>query len=493
MSTEILKFQATRMISAFLPIMNDPDAVKAKFEEIEIAPPVAQSVDGFNNRIVCPDWWMRTLAKKRARDQEEQSINQGFVKRGKEIYCSDTTVEKVQSKKILAKKFMDEKIAVSDQGDEVSMLDLLSSSIANPDNRLAELMVRMTGFQDYARKKDHVADFYTLTTPSKYHKYKGQGFNPKHQHNPKEGQKYLVSIWAKIRAQFSKHNIKVYGFRVAEPHHDGTPHWHMLLFMKPEYRVLVRELLHKYACDESSAELNHTSCCCPMHGKAQYKKPALCPEHALRPKGLADCSVRFDYVELDIENGSAAGYIAKYISKNLGFAVGSDSEDKTQSTCQTFDRVQSWSATWGIRQFQQIGGSSVSIWRELRKLKEEDLIEDQLIERARLAADDSDWALFLEIMGGADAKRIEQRIGLLKKNKIDTETGELKLNRYEEFIVRVVGICTHANEVITRLKEWQIVSKSAHDSEKKESANAGEGEARRMAFSSTWSPVINCN
>jgi len=490
MSTEILKLQAGRMIKTFLPLLNDPVAVKERFKEFDISPPVAQSQLGFDNRIVSADWWMDVLSKKRARENEEKNINYGLVRKGNQIYCSDSTVEKVAQKRIKSKRFMEDKIALSDAGEEVSMLDIINSSIANPTNRLAELMVRIAGFQDYAKIHGHSAEFYTLTTPSKYHKYSGKGFNPKHEHNPKEGQQYLVGIWAKIRAQFSKRNIKVYGFRVAEPHHDGTPHWHMLLFMKPEFKSEVRELMHDYSCDASQYELNHTSCCCPLNGKKTHKKRADCSEHIGRKKGLADCSVRFDYVEIDIERGSAAGYIAKYIAKNLGFTIGLDSEDDSKPTCELYDRVQSWASTWGIRQFQQIGGSSVSIWRELRKLKEEDLILDPVIEQARLAADDSNWSLFLEIMGGADAKRIEQKIGLLKKNKLDTETGEMKLNKYEEFIIRVVGLCTHANEIITRIKEWEIVDKRA---KREESLPTQSAERVSGKDSSPWSPVINCN
>ena len=47
--------------------------------------------------------------------------------------------------------------------------------------------------------------------------------------------------WARIRACWKRKGITAFGVRIAEPHHHGTPHWHLLIFMKPTDRTRIRE------------------------------------------------------------------------------------------------------------------------------------------------------------------------------------------------------------------------------------------------------------
>ena len=48
--------------------------------------------------------------------------------------------------------------------------------------------------------------------------------------------------------------------------------------------------------------------------------------------------------------------------------MGDDLEGKP--AIETAVRVEAWSTRWSIRQFQQVGGPPVSVWRELRRIKD---------------------------------------------------------------------------------------------------------------------------
>ena len=288
-------------------------------------------------------------------------------------------------------------------------------------------MTRIYGFEKLSKEMGHHPIFVTITCPSKYHNtFASSGDrNPKWDGStPHDGQQYLNTTWQRIRAEFNRLGIQPYGFRVAEPQHDGTPHWHMLLFLESEQVDDFKRVVIEYSLQEDGDE-------------------------------AGAIENRCDFKDIDYSRGSATGYIAKYVSKGIN-GQNLDADLDGGSAPEAAQRIEAWASCWGIRQFQQIGAGSVTVWRELRRLKKLLGLTDNF-KSIHTAADSGDWKEFVTLMGGVFCKRDEQVIRPLYQPKVDKESGELKQSWFDGTVTTALkGVRYMGQEIITREHEWRI-------------------------------------
>lgn len=452
-----------------------------------INPPGKGTSDqGAMARMTDPLWWRRLLRQQHGQAVEGAAISLGLVSKHGEIYVSDETLRRRQQQNQRNAETLEGTKARNELGQEFTLAELAAKGTSNKRIRRTELMTRIGGFERYATAHGHEGIFGTITCPSRMHRHRTVGGkvvdNPKYDGtNPRQAQKYLTKVWARIRASLKRQGIAPYGFRIAEPQHDGTPHWHFLLFCPPGQIDAMESTMRRYALEDSPDE----------PGAHRH---------------------RVDFKRIDPNKGTAAGYIAKYVAKNIdghglnqdlagGEYVEADGKDTAQ-------RVEAWATTWGIRQFQQIGGPPVTVWRELRRVEDVPDAAPEHLRIAHCAANKTasiegqenatvSWDRYCQAQGGTTIGR-DYRIRISLEDRGS-------LGRYGELLgpqpigVETTGLehytPTHMAHMtpapkIARLVHWFVAS-MRHAWEIV--SRSGQGVLRKLrAVGAPWTCVNNC-
>lgn len=449
-------------------------------------------------RLVSPEFWERRLKEQRTRWIESLSIAAMLVNCSTTPYVSDRGVTAVLSQKLANLRYL-KMMDVQDEetGERFDLYDKFEKSVSNPVNRYNELMTMTRGIEDVAMERGDTGWFLTLTCPSKFHaagktllgnrhkdksknKYKAKpnpnwveiekGEVPHGARTVSEAQKYLTHVWALIRTALNDKNIPFYGVRTVEPHHDSTPHWHILLFTSPRHKEDVLEICREKALAEDGDEQGAS-------------------EHRFTSKGMIE--------------GTATGYIAKYIAKcipgehkgeeamrnDVDFETGKKVHDQTNDIPAP-DRIAAWASIWRIRQFQFFGIPSKGAYRECRRLKGlgKKSIQDELgdiAEKVRAAADQGNFDDYIRSQGGPCTPLPLQTLRVARK-KVEEP------NNYGEFRTKAIGLYTPLDMtrpvLNTYPRKFRIVKKEAIVTTEKERRVL----ALERAIGEPWSAVNNC-
>lgn len=387
-----------------------PAEPKKREGQIDIMPAVA--------RMICGRWWLRKLRVAAGQRCERAAIGAGLVKRGRWVYASQDTVERRRQQRRRQQDAIDGAMLEDmDSGEQVALADAVAGSVSNPEIKRGELMTRVKGCDEFAAGKGWLCEFWTLTTPSRFHAQTtaggGVSANPVFDGStPKQAQAYLCKTWARARAAWQRQKLQVVGLRTAEPHHDATPHWHLIVYGEAAALEQARDILRKHALADSTNE--------PGAEKRRFVW--------LRAAGM-----------------DGAAYAAKYVAKNIdGRSMeAADSDETGGKVSDALLRVEAWARTWRVRQFQFFGVPMVGIWRALRKIRQECAPAEEAIEQARAAADRGAWAAFWRAIDGREVKLLR-------------EAGERLTVYGDEAARRVIGVVEGANSALLDLRAWVV-------------------------------------
>ncbi|MBA4286402.1 MAG: hypothetical protein C0434_12830 [Xanthomonadaceae bacterium] len=358
--------------------------------DIDAAQPCRpRSLPGCAMRMTTPKWWRAVTRKRWAQLREYEAIQSGQVHARAGLYVSREMMEWARRRRSDNREMLAEMVAISDTGDSLPLIEAIDASVSNPAIRCTEMMTRNAGLEFVAECRGDDAIFVTWTLASRYHSHVWRdrfvAENPRYRGaSPREGQRRLAELWDGFVRAARRRSIRWYGSRFVQPHHDGCPHWHMLLYVAPDRRAELEALLTEWALTDDAHE----------------------------PGALERRCV----IELiDREKGSAVSYVARYIARAIdgrSLDALSDTDDdghrEETAPADAVERVTAWAYVWGVRLFQFVGTPPVTVWRELRRVREPDPKAAGgawALERLREAADAGDFGEFIDLMGGPNTPR----------------------------------------------------------------------------------------
>ncbi|WP_347290287.1 replication endonuclease [Kluyvera georgiana] len=299
-------------------------------------------IPGSLARMLCADWWYRKLWQMRCEWREEQLRAVCLVNKKASPYVSYEAVIHKREQRRKSLEFFRSHELTNEQGDTLDLEDVVNASASNPAHRRNEMMACVKGLELIAEMRGDCAVFYTITCPSRFHATLNNGRpNPKWTSaTVRQSSDYLVDTFAAFRKAMHKAGLRWYGVRVAEPHHDGTVHWHLLCFMRKKYRKAITELLRKFAIREDREELGNNT------------------------------GPRFKSELINPRKGTPTSYIAKYISKNIdGCGLANEvSKETGKSLRDNAENVNAWASLHRVQQFRFFGIPGRQAYRELRLL-----------------------------------------------------------------------------------------------------------------------------
>lgn len=294
------------------------------------------SDDAQINKEMDPSFWRRRLRKKAASVGLLVACHLKMIG-GEDSYCDKWTTARFRERQEKAADWARSKVQKSSTGDIVTMEKIMEASKKAATSRIyAQLM----GMQEIGEQIGLLPIFVTITLLPEWHPNPSMGECSWNGQSLEKAKKQIQEDYRKYNRRLHKAGIEpVFGIRMLEPQKDGTPHLHILKWVRAED---VR-----------------------LHGKILKK--------TLPGKHRTDLKIiRAGNENGELKNGKKAAkpitYIMKYIMKSLNdeLAVKQTKKDGKEDMLNRFDEVRAWASAVGARRWGLIGVHGVQkVWQTI--------------------------------------------------------------------------------------------------------------------------------
>lgn len=410
------------------------------------------------SRMISVRFWSRHFRTFTRRWREHLYIAVGDVRRQRSVICSPQWVQHWLASRKHGREIMAETdLEDEETGETLPLLSAVDASVSNNEKRRAEMMTRVKGMEELAeldnlaQDSDYIGLFFTWTAPRQYHAWLETGRRNRKWNgaSPRETQQYFTRTFKNFSTALTRRDVHIFGIHITESHHDGTPHWHGILFVRRDQEATLRGVFESYANTEN----------CTPHTQLMVKP-------------------------INKRQGSATAYITKHICRNIeGCAPGGRDKETGRPWTEMARHSAAWASLWGIKQFQFIGGPPVSVWRELRKLsdqKKADSVSPVFGELHR-AAGNGEWAVYTLLQGGALATR--KNLTMRAWYQMTDEPDEC--GQYTAILKGVYLPGTNNPPVATRTRNWKVKTP-------RQNAKPGFMKNHRKPALTPWTRINNC-
>lgn len=385
--------------------------------------PIDQMNTPKGRRAACERHHRRQLRKRAAAARQHIAALIGTIGAGGAPYADAYSLARWKERQAAARAFGEALALEFEDGERVKLWDVMEAS---RKARISGLYVQSLALEGVAERRGLIPVFITMTLPPVHHP------NPSHGRpyagrdwqdapSPRDTDEALADVWRRFRARAAKSKIELLGPRVVEPHADGTPHIHALLYLKTE--------------NEAATLDRHLRRVCPER----------VPGRRIASK----------LVHIDRKRASPASYVMKYILKSLPaweqaaeHADGVERDGDPDHLAHHAE-VAAWASERRLRRFAWLGLHGLrTVWQRVHGMTDaEAAAAPEEIALARDAMLRGEWADALEALG---VIRSDEK----PRPRLVYEERE---NAYGETVKRPVGISLHEWAMPLRRRKANIV------------------------------------
>jgi len=311
-----------------------------------------------DNNVLTPievKFWQKKILLTIRQNRELLSYRLGLISENALQYCTDECVDENKNDVKKREEFAKTLVIANTQTGEYFPAN---QSISAKSQSYSENVCLLNELNKYSIKHDLEVALVTITVPPSMH----MSYQKKSVFSPSDVHNYILKRWQKYTSQTTQWTTPCFSFKVIEPHDDGTPHWHVMMFYTKKMQK------------------DHQDALLDAFGLKSFKSKRIKWDILPHDKNSKDKNDRKKVI----------GYLLKKIKDQSSAEITYES---------TVSRRSAFLNVWKIRgqEFSGLPINTKTLWRELRSKNKYPFTLCKELEQLKTFATTNQFAHFLEL------------------------------------------------------------------------------------------------